>query len=161
MLGDFLARFLLMIFGYAYPAFQCYKAVVKSPIQVQELRYWCQFWIIVAILTIVERIADAFVGWFPMYGELKLALFIYLWYPKTMGSGYVFDTLLRPLVDKNDKDIEKMLKDLRVKAWDLAIFYWNNCTELSQSALLRVVNYIASQRQSIPSTPIPPSKKHK
>ena len=37
-----------------------------------------------AILTVVERIADAFVGWFPMYGELKLALFIYLWYPKTM-----------------------------------------------------------------------------
>ncbi|KAA0043834.1 hypothetical protein IC582_009239 [Cucumis melo] len=159
MLGDFLVRFLLMIFGYCYPAFQCYKVVVKSPIQVQELLYWCQFWIIVAILTVVERIADVFVGWFPMYGELKLALFIYLWYPKTMGSGYVFDQLLRPLVDSNDKDIEKMLLDLRVKAWDLAIFYWNNCTELSQSAFVRVVNYIAAQSNNLGSTSSPPSKK--
>lgn len=79
--------------------------------------------IIVAILTVVERIADTLVAWYvkhsfllffffsrqgicvvfasfiispvlkilwsetfarlPMYGELKLALFIYLWYPKT------------------------------------------------------------------------------
>lgn len=69
------------------------------------------------------------------------------------GSGYVFDTLLRPLVDKNDKDIEKMLLDLRIKAWDLAIFYWNNCTELSQSALLRVVNYMASRRNPLAATP--------
>lgn len=75
------------------------------------------------------------------------------------GSGYVFDQLLRPLVDSNDKDIEKMLLDLRVKAWDLAIFYWNNCTELSQSAFVRVVNYIAAQSNNLGSTSSPPSKK--
>lgn len=48
------------------------------------MKYVGVYRIIVAILTVVERIADAFVGWFPMYGELKLALFIYLWYPETM-----------------------------------------------------------------------------
>ncbi|XP_022144736.1 HVA22-like protein j [Momordica charantia] len=148
MLGDLMARFLLLVIGYAYPAFQCYKSVVKTQIEVQELQYWCKFWIIVAILTVFERIADTFIGWVPMYGELKLALFIALWYPQDKGSEYVFEVLLRPLVDGHEKDIEQMLVDLRAKAWDLAIFYWNNCTELSQSAALRLFNYVAASRLS-------------
>ncbi|XP_022144678.1 putative HVA22-like protein g isoform X2 [Momordica charantia] len=148
-----------MLFGYAYPAFQCYKTVVKSRIEVQELRFWCQFWIIVAILTVVERIADTLVAWLPMYGELKLALFIYLWYPKTKGSGYVFEMLLRPFVDKHETDIEQKLVDWRVKAWDLAIFYWKNCTELSQSAFLQVINYMASQ-SSRPAAAAPQARRN-
>ncbi|XP_023540868.1 putative HVA22-like protein g [Cucurbita pepo subsp. pepo] len=170
MLGELMVRCLLMLFGYAYPAFQCYKTVVQSRIEIRELQFWCQFWIIVAILTIVERIADTLVAWLPMYGELKLALFIYLWYPKTKGTKYVFDTLLRPLVDKHETDIEQKMGDWRVKGWELALFYWKNCTELSQSAIVQVINYIARpaaaapedrrnerhQRPSAPPAPPPP-----
>ncbi|KAL0555295.1 hypothetical protein IC582_009238 [Cucumis melo] len=155
MLGELMVRCLLMLFGYAYPAFQCYKTVVQSRIEIRELQFWCQFWIIVAILTVVERIADTLVAWLPMYGELKLALFIYLWYPKTKGTGYVFQTLLRPLVDKHEVDIEQKMVDWRVKAWDLALFYWKNCTELSQSAIVQVFNYLASQ-PSRPAASAPP-----
>lgn len=61
------------------------------------------------------------------------------------GTGYVFQTLLRPLVDKHEVDIEQKMVDWRVKAWDLALFYWRNCTELSQSAIVQVFNYLASQ----------------
>ncbi|XP_022983082.1 putative HVA22-like protein g [Cucurbita maxima] len=150
MLGEIMVRCLLMLFGYAYPAFQCYKTVVQSRIHIRELQFWCQFWIIVAILTVVERIADTLVAWMPMYGELKLALFIYLWYPKTKGTGYVFHTLLRPLVDNHEIDIEQKMVDWRVKAWDLALFYWRNCTELSQSAIVQVINYMASKPAAAP-----------
>ncbi|KAK2355694.1 putative HVA22 protein g [Trifolium repens] len=39
--------------------------------------------IIVAFLTVLEKFADVVIGWLPLYGELKLALFIYMWYHKT------------------------------------------------------------------------------
>ncbi|MFS7929112.1 hypothetical protein Hanom_Chr04g00328681 [Helianthus anomalus] len=38
------------------------------------------------------------IGKLPMYGEMKLALIIYLWYPETKGIGYVYNAMLRPFV---------------------------------------------------------------
>ncbi|RHN45047.1 hypothetical protein MtrunA17_Chr7g0226011 [Medicago truncatula] len=38
--------------------------------------------IIVAFLTVLEKFSNVVIGWLPMY-ELKLALFIFMWYPKT------------------------------------------------------------------------------
>ncbi|CAK9180786.1 unnamed protein product [Ilex paraguariensis] len=149
MLGELITRGLLMVLGYAYPAFECFKTVEKNKVHIEELRFWCQYWIIVALLTILERIGDAFVSWVPMYGEMKLALFIYLWYPKTKGTGFIYETFLRPYVAKHETDIERNLLDLRARAWDLAIYYWQNCTQLGQSAFFDLLNYLGSQSSKL------------
>lgn len=135
MLGELITRILILFLGYAYPAFECFKAVEKNRIEVAELRFWCQYWILVAFLTVFERVGDTFISWLPMYDELKLALIIYLWYPKTKGSSYVYETLFRPFVTNHETDIETRLKDLSARAWDFAIYYWQNCTELGQTKL--------------------------
>ncbi|GMY25346.1 putative HVA22-like protein g isoform X1 [Fagus crenata] len=145
MLGDFITRCLVLVLGYAYPAFECYKVVEKNRVEIQELRFWCQYWIIVALLTVLERIGDIFISWVPMYGELKLALFIYLWYPTTKGSGFVYNAVLRPYVTKNETVIERKLQEWRARAWDLAIYYWQNCSQLGQSAFFEVLQRLASQ----------------
>ncbi|KAJ7942456.1 HVA22-like protein [Quillaja saponaria] len=137
MLGDFITRCLILLFGYAYPAFECYKTVEKNRVQIEQLRFWCQYWIIVAILTVLEKIGDIFISWLPMYHELKLALFVYLWYPKTKGTGYVYDYVLRPYVAKHETNIDRKILEWRARAWDLAIFYWQNCAQLGQSAFFQ------------------------
>ncbi|XP_042940993.1 putative HVA22-like protein g isoform X2 [Carya illinoinensis] len=146
MLGDFITRCLLLLLGYAYPALECYKTVEKNRVGIEELRFWCQYWIIVAILTALERVVDVFMTWFPLYGEMKLALIIYLWYPRTKGTGYVYETLLRPYVAKHETDIDHKLLEWRARMWDLAIFYWQNCSELGQSAFFQVMQYFAAGR---------------
>lgn len=88
-----------MSFGYAYPAFECYKIVEKNRVEIEELRFWCQYWIIVAMLTVLERLGDVFVSWLPMYGEAKVALFIYLWYPKTRVRKYTFTYHIQTRID--------------------------------------------------------------
>ena len=35
-----------MAFGYAYPAYECYKAVEKNKPEIEQLRFWCQYWYI-------------------------------------------------------------------------------------------------------------------
>ncbi|WVZ09089.1 hypothetical protein V8G54_022435 [Vigna mungo] len=97
-----------------------------------------------ALFTVLENFADVVVGWLPMYGELKLALFIYLWYPKTKGTGYVYNAILRPYVSSHENDIEK-------KAWDLAIFYWQNCTELGQATTFQILDFLAAQSKKFSS----------
>ncbi|KVH90611.1 TB2/DP1/HVA22-related protein [Cynara cardunculus var. scolymus] len=85
-----------------------------------------------------------------MYGEMKLALIIYLWYPKTKGTWYVYEAMLRPFVERHETDIERSLKELRAKAWDVAIYYWHNSTELGQTKFFEIFHYLVSR----PSTPL-------
>ncbi|XAR69808.1 hypothetical protein NMG60_11001532 [Bertholletia excelsa] len=145
MLGEFITRVLVMVLGYVYPAFECFRAMEKNKVHIEELRYWCQYWTIVALLTVLERLGDAFISWLPMYGEIKLALFISLWYPKTKGSGYIYKTLLRPWAVKHEPELEKNLLELRTRVWDLAIYYWQNCTELGQEKCFQILNFINNQ----------------
>ncbi|XP_006339320.1 putative HVA22-like protein g [Solanum tuberosum] len=145
MLGNFITSGLILVLGYAYPAFECFKTIEKNKVEIHELRFWCQYWIIVAALRIFESFGDLFLSWLPMYGEAKLALFIYLWYPKTKGTAYIYDTILKPFVAKYETEIDRSLMEFRAKAWDLAIYYWQNCTEIGQAKFLQVLEYIASQ----------------
>ncbi|KAF9680823.1 hypothetical protein SADUNF_Sadunf06G0161500 [Salix dunnii] len=145
MLGDFIIRFLVLFFGYAYPAFECYKSVEKSDVDIEEIRFWCQYWIIIAFITVCERIGDIFLSWLPMYGEVKLAFFIYLWYPKTKGTSYIYDNLLKPLVARHETGIERKLHETRARGWDFAMYYWHSYTELGQTKFFEALQYLASQ----------------
>ncbi|KAL0410171.1 UNVERIFIED_CONTAM: HVA22-like protein i [Sesamum latifolium] len=145
MIGELVTGSLSLVLGYAYPAFQCFKTVEKNRVEISELRFWCQYWIIVAVITILEKIGDVFISWLPMYGEMKLALFIYLWYPKTKGTGYVYETLLRPYVSKHETDIDRSLIEFRERAWNLAVYYWHNCTELGSTKILQFLQFVTSQ----------------
>lgn len=148
MLGELITNSLVLILGYAYPAFECFKTLEKHGVENGELRFWCQYWVIVAILTVFERVGDLFISWVPMYGEMKLALIIYLWYPKTKGTWYVYEAMLRPFVENHETDIERSLKALRSKAWDVAIYYWHNSTELGQTKFFEIIDYMVSKPSS-------------
>ncbi|KAJ6306351.1 hypothetical protein OIU78_021630 [Salix suchowensis] len=150
MIGSFLTKGLVMVFGYAYPAYECYKTVELNKPEIEHLRFWCQYWILVAVLTLCERIGDAFISWVPMYSEAKLAFYIYLWYPKTKGTSYVYDSFFRPYVAKHENDIDRSLLELRTRAGDMAVVYWQRAASYGQTRVFDVLQYIASQ-----STPRP------
>ncbi|KAH9759045.1 HVA22-like protein i [Citrus sinensis] len=150
MIGSFLTRGLVMVFGYAYPAYECYKTVEKNKPEIEQLRFWCQYWILVAVLTVCERVGDAFISWVPMYSEAKLAFFVYLWYPKTKGTTYVYDSFFRPYVARHENEIDQNLLELRTRAGDMATIYWQRVASYGQTRVFEVLQFIASQ-----STPRP------
>ncbi|XP_073053634.1 putative HVA22-like protein g [Primulina eburnea] len=145
MIGSFLSRGLLLILGYVYPAYECYKSVEMNKPDMEQLRFWCQYWILVTGLTVCERIGDMFIGWVPMYGEAKLAFFIYLWFPKTKGTTYVYDSFFRPYVAKHETEIDRGLLELRTRAGDMALLYWQKAASYGQTRIFDVLQYIASQ----------------
>lgn len=134
-----------MVLGYAYPAYECFKTVEKNKPEIEQLRFWCQYWILVAALTVFERVGDTFVSWLPMYSEAKLAFFIYLWYPKTMGTTYVYNTFLRPYVAKHETQIDRNLMELRARAGDIAVLYWHRAASYGQTRIFEILQYVASQ----------------
>ncbi|KAJ8647964.1 hypothetical protein MRB53_000987 [Persea americana] len=108
--------------------------------------------ILVAVLTVFERVGDTFVSWLPMYSEAKLAFFVYLWYPKTKGTTYVYDAFLRPYVAKHETEIDRNLLELRARAGDIAVLYWQKAASYGQTRIFDILQYFASQS----STPRPP-----
>ncbi|KAL2538227.1 HVA22-like protein i [Forsythia ovata] len=145
MIGSFITRGLVMVFGYAYPAYECYKTVEMNKPDIEQLRFWCQYWILVAMLTVCERIGDLFISWVPMYSEAKLAFFLYLWFPKTKGTTYVYDSFFRPYVAKHETDIDRNLLELRTRAGDMAVLYWQKTASYGQTRIFEILQYIASQ----------------
>lgn len=67
------------------------------------------------------------------------------------GSKHVYNTVLRPYVSKHEVDFDKKFQEWRVRGWDLAIFYWQNCTELGQSAFSQVLDHLAAQSKKFSS----------
>ncbi|CAN7036655.1 unnamed protein product [Brassica oleracea var. botrytis] len=115
MLGDFITRIIILLVGYAYPAYGCYKCVEKNKPEIQELRHWCKYWILVGILTVLERIGDIIVSWFPLYGEIKIALLVCLWYPKSQGISYVYEKLLCPYMSRHELNIDQGILVLKIR----------------------------------------------
>ncbi|KAK7283410.1 hypothetical protein RIF29_12909 [Crotalaria pallida] len=150
MIVSFLTRALLMVLGYAYPAYECYKVVERNKPEIEQLRFWCQYWILVAVLTVWERIGDTFISWVPMYSEAKLAFFVYLWYPKTKGTTYVYDSFFRPYVAQHEQEIDRNLLELRTRAGDLAVVYWQRAASYVQTRTFDILQFVAAQ-----STPAP------
>jgi hypothetical protein len=37
-------KFCSMALGYAYPAYECFKIVERNRPNLEELRFWCQYW---------------------------------------------------------------------------------------------------------------------
>lgn len=47
-------------------------------------------------------------------------------------------------MENHETDIERSLKEMRAKAWDVAIYYWQNSTELGQTKFFEIFQYLVS-----------------
>ncbi|KAG0544611.1 hypothetical protein BDA96_02G290900 [Sorghum bicolor] len=147
MAVSFVTRLLTLALGYAYPAYGCYKTLELNAPQMERLRFWCQYWILVAFLTAFESFADCALSWLPMYGEAKLAVVVYLWHPKTMGARHVYDDYLRPFLAAHEADIDRGLVELRARAADATASHLQAAVALGRACLSEVARRVSSQLQ--------------
>ncbi|WOH03702.1 hypothetical protein DCAR_0623101 [Daucus carota subsp. sativus] len=145
MLGYFLSTVLLMAFGYVYPAYQCYKEMEKNVVSKEQILFWCRYWILVAVLIVIESFADVIVSWLPLYGESKLAFVIYLWHPKTQGANYVYSVMLRPIVTQHEKEIDRTIMELWCRGKDIAVQFMRNGAYYGQTRIFEVLRYVSTQ----------------
>ncbi|KAE8700886.1 putative COPII coat assembly protein SEC16 [Hibiscus syriacus] len=56
--------------------------------------------------------------------------------------------MLRPYMARHGTEVDKKVQEVRARAWDFALYYWQNCTELGQSKFLELLQYLAGQSSS-------------
>ncbi|CAA7400233.1 unnamed protein product [Spirodela intermedia] len=161
MLGEFVNSILVLLLGYAYPAFECFRTIEKDRPQIELFRFWCQYWIIIGLLTAVEKFGDLFVSWLPLYGEAKLAFIIFLWHPRTQGAWYVYNKFVYPFLAMHEAGINGKLMEISLRSGEWLMFYIRNFTDKGQSIAVELLQYILRQASGraphpAPHTPPPP-----
>ncbi|AQK60697.1 HVA22-like protein i [Zea mays] len=121
MIGSFITGMLTLVLGYAYPAYDCYKTVELNRPEVEQLRFWCQYWILLAFLTVLERVGESFVSWLPMYSGSKARIYRVLVVSKDRGTAYVYESFFKPYIAKHETEIDRNLLELRTRAGDMAV----------------------------------------
>lgn len=62
-------------------------------------------------------------------------------------------------MSKHETDIDRKIQELRARLWDLAVYYWQNCAQLSQEKFFDILKFLSGQSAKFSSnTPGPEVK---
>lgn len=61
------------------------------------------------------------------------------------GTAYVYDTFLKPYVAKHETEIDRNLLELRAKAGDIAVLYWQRAASYGHTRIFEIMRFAASQ----------------
>ncbi|EYB84691.1 hypothetical protein Y032_0311g2129 [Ancylostoma ceylanicum] len=94
-----------------------YKAVRTK--DVREYVKWMMYWIVFAIYTFVETLADIFISfWFPFYYQLKIVFVIWLLSPWTKGASILYRKWIHPTLSKHEQDIDALLEQAKSESYN-------------------------------------------
>lgn len=141
MIGSFICRVLILALGYVYPAYKCYKTVELNKPEIEQLRFWCQYWILVALLSVFGAFADVFFSWLPFYYEAKLGVYLFLWHPQTNGATVVYEKYVRPYISEHEYEIDHTLLEFRARASDNALVAQQLVASYLKTSLSEMVKY--------------------
>jgi len=111
-----------LICGILYPAFYSFKAVKNK--NVKEYFQWMIYWIVFAMVTIIEELADLFISfWFPLYYELKILFLIWLLSPATRGATLLYRQVIHPNLARREEEIDEFLKKCKDESYSLGVKY--------------------------------------
>nr|Q5HZP8.1 RecName: Full=Receptor expression-enhancing protein 3-B [Xenopus laevis]AAH88933.1 LOC496337 protein [Xenopus laevis] len=132
MVSGMICKAVVLVFGILYPAYNSYKAVRTK--NVKEYVRWMMYWIVFALYTVTETIADLTVSWFPLYFELKIAFVVWLLSPYTRGASLLYRKFLHPLLSSKEKEIDDYIVQAKEKGYETMVNFGKQGLNLAANA---------------------------
>ncbi|XP_062831841.1 receptor expression-enhancing protein 3 [Anolis carolinensis] len=132
MVSSIISRAVVLVFGMLYPAYYSYKAVKTR--NVKEYVRWMMYWIVFALYTVTETIADLMISWFPLYYELKIAFVIWLLSPYTRGASLIYRKFLHPLLSSKEKEIDEYIVQAKERGYETMVNFGKQGLNLAATA---------------------------
>lgn len=109
------SKFVCQLVAYLLPGYMSYKAVKSR--QAAEMAPWLVYWVVLGLASTVEMVADLFLVHFvPFYYELKILFVLWLVLPQFRGHLFVYRYLVKPTLDKHEREIDRTLVEWRSRA---------------------------------------------
>ncbi|XP_062382177.1 receptor expression-enhancing protein 3 isoform X2 [Sardina pilchardus] len=132
MVSWMISRAVVLVFGTLYPAYNSYKAVKTK--NVREYVRWMMYWIVFALYTVVETIADLTVAWFPLYYELKIAFVIWLLSPYTRGASLIYRKVLHPMLSSKEREIDDYIVQAKERSYETMVNFGKQGLSIAATA---------------------------
>uniref|UniRef100_G3TSM5 Receptor expression-enhancing protein n=1 Tax=Loxodonta africana TaxID=9785 RepID=G3TSM5_LOXAF len=97
---------------------------------------WMMYWIVFALYTVIETVADQTVAWFPLYYELKIAFVIWLLSPYTKGASLIYRKFLHPLLSSKEsgKEIDDYIVQAKERGYETMVNFGRQGLNLAATA---------------------------
>lgn len=102
------------LIGTVYPAYLSFKAIESK--EGDDDKQWLTYWVVFAIYSVVDDFSGVLLFWLPFYYPIKLAVLIWLVWPKTRGALVVYERLIKPLLKRFEGKIDEKLRLVNEKA---------------------------------------------
>eukprot|EP00240_Pyramimonas_obovata_P010784 CAMPEP_0118922250 /NCGR_PEP_ID=MMETSP1169-20130426/1239_1 /TAXON_ID=36882 /ORGANISM="Pyramimonas obovata, Strain CCMP722" /LENGTH=124 /DNA_ID=CAMNT_0006863085 /DNA_START=298 /DNA_END=672 /DNA_ORIENTATION=+ len=96
-----------------------------------------------------ERLADAFVFWFPLYSEAKVAFVVWLWQPRTQGAKLLYESFLKPFLLEHEQEVDRCIDESRTRATDLFASYWSRAMHYAQQCFYHALQSWPSNQNQV------------
>lgn len=100
--GSFLITSLV---GFVYPAYMSFKAIESS--DSNDDTQWLTYWVVYAFFTVFNDIVVYCLGFIPFFYILKVALYIWMFHPRTKGAVLVYSKAIKPLLTRYEGKIDR------------------------------------------------------
>nr|KAF6458513.1 receptor accessory protein 3 [Rousettus aegyptiacus] len=92
------------------------------------------YWIVFALYTVIETVADQTVAWFPLYYELKIAFVIWLLSPYTKGASLIYRKFLHPLLSSKEREIDDYIVQAKERGYETMVNFGRQGLNLAATA---------------------------
>ena len=105
------AGVLTAMIGFVYPTFKSFEAIESK--QKGDDVQWLVFWIVFAFFSVIENFIDFLLYWIPFYYAGKLAFLLWAMLPQTKGAKFLYDSVLKDFLKKNESRIDAAMADAK------------------------------------------------
>ncbi|KAL9656928.1 hypothetical protein ABK040_007020 [Willaertia magna] len=104
------------VLSFIYPAYASFKAIKSKG--GNDDKQWLTYWIIYAIVHVVEYYMLIIVTVIPLYWEIKILFILWLMAPQTRGATIIYVKYVQPFLKKHESAIDKELSQVKQRVAD-------------------------------------------
>lgn len=123
---------LCAIVGFVYPAYKSFEAIEGK--NHGDDTQWLTYWVVYAFFSIIEVFDSVLVYWIPFFFAFKLAFLLWCMLPQTKGAKFLYDSLLKDFLKKNESKIDAALANAKKGAQKIATDASNTASEVAAAA---------------------------
>jgi receptor expression-enhancing protein 5/6 len=106
------------LLGFGYPSIKSFQAIEAK--QKGDDIQWLVYWVIFSFFTMAETFISFLLYWIPFYHAFKLAFLLWAMLPQTKGAKFLYETVLKDFLKKNESKIDVALADAKKNAGAIA-----------------------------------------
>ncbi len=109
---------LTLVITVLYPAFKSIQAIETS--HAEDDKEWLTYWIIFGLFSLLDDCCGCILNFIPYFYWIKLAFFIFLLAPQTRGANLVYNSVVKPQLEKYRPQIEGLIRDVKGSVSEVA-----------------------------------------